>query len=92
MTITETNLNPAAAGLPTEAELLKLAAGLYGEEAPASAAATGTDWGQIAADVLHEYSDASATSSDADSPTLVSAAKAADTPAAMSAAITMKAM
>ena len=82
MTITETNLNPAAAGLPTEAALLKLAAGLYGEEAPASAAATGTDWGQIAADVLHEYSDASATSSDAYSPTLVSAAKAADTPAA----------
>ena len=85
MTITETNLNPAAAGLPTEAALLKLAAGLYGEEAPASAAATGTDWGQIAADVLHEYSDASATSSDAYSPTLVSAAKAADTPAASTA-------
>ncbi|MBR0460262.1 MAG: cysteine desulfurase [Victivallales bacterium] len=78
MTTAETNLNPAAAGLPTEDELLNLAASLYGEAAPT--VTSGTDWGQIAADVVHEYSNASSPSSGAYSPTLVSASKAADTP------------
>ncbi|MBO7533396.1 MAG: hypothetical protein J6T46_05370, partial [Victivallales bacterium] len=56
MTTTETNLNPAAAGLPTEAELLNLAAELYGEATP-NTAASGTDWAKIATDVLREQAD-----------------------------------
>ena len=78
MNTAETNLNPAAAGLPTERELLSLAAELYGEAPAAPAAASGTDWAQIAADVLREHS--ASAPSEAYSPTLVSARKAADTP------------
>ena len=84
MTIAATNLNPAAAGLPTEGELLKLAAELYGEQpsAPSNAAA-GTDWARIASEVLRAESEAP--SSAAYSPTLVSAKKAAEAPSVSSA-------
>ena len=76
MNTAETNLNPAAAGLPTERELLNLAAELLGEAPVAPVEASGTDWAQIAADVLREQS--ASASSEAYSPTLVSAKNAAD--------------
>ncbi|MBQ7651944.1 MAG: cysteine desulfurase [Victivallales bacterium] len=76
MNIAETNLDPAAAGLPTERELLNLVAELYGEAPAAHVATTGTDWAKIAADVLHEQS--ASASSEAYSPTLVSAKNATD--------------
>ena len=83
MNTAETNLNPAAAGLPTERELLNLAAELLGEAPVAPVEASGTDWAQIAADVLREQS--ASASSEAYSPTLVSAKKAADVPPSASA-------
>ncbi|MBR6471492.1 MAG: cysteine desulfurase, partial [Victivallales bacterium] len=76
MTTSETNLNPVAAGLPTETELLSLASELYGEAPAMPAESSGTDWAQIASDVLREQS--APAPSEAYSPTLVSARKAAD--------------
>ena len=84
MTINETNLNPATAGLPTEGELLNMAAELFGEPAQNTTTTSGTDWAKIATDVLREQSDAPSPSSAAYSPTLVSATKAADAPTATS--------
>ena len=77
MTTAGTKLNPAAAGLPTEGELLAWVAEMEGVPQTAPKPSTETDWAQIAADVLHETS---ATPSEAYSPTLVSASKVADTP------------
>ena len=69
MTTTESDLDPTAAGLPSETELLKFASELYGDTATASAAPAGTDWAGIAADVLRAESAAPA---GAYAPTLVS--------------------
>ena len=70
-------MNPSAAGLPSEGQLLAWAAELEGAQQPVPAVSTGTDWAQIASDVLH---DASSTPAEAYSPTLVSATNAADAP------------
>ena len=104
MTTTKPDSNPATAGLPTEAELLKWAVELCGDElaadanaaaAPAASAAgaasasSGTDWDQIASDVLRAESAVgnvpmpstgvpTAPSAGVYSPTLVDAAKADD--------------
>ena len=76
-------LNPAADGLPSEAQMLAWAAELSGDTPVPSApvpsatvvstpaAPSGTDWTRIAADVLRAENAAS--SSEAYSPTLVSA-------------------
>ena len=79
MTTTEPDLDPTAAGLPSEGELLKLASELYGDTATASAAPAGTDWAGIAADVLRAESAAPAA---AYAPTLVSAKNAEAAPVA----------
>ena len=98
MTTTRTDLTPASAGLPSEQQLLAWAAELCGDELgapPAAASAPGTDWEQIATDVLHDEAAAASSGgasaassaassafsapSEAYSPTLVSAAKAAET-------------
>ena len=76
MTGTDLNpLNPAAGGLPSEAQMLAWAAELSGEPPAfsAPAAASGTDWTQLAADVIRAET---AAASEAYSPTLVSAKNA----------------
>ena len=86
MTTTRTDLTPASAGLPGERQLLEWAAELCGDvlgAPPAATSVSGTDWEQVAADVLHDEaaaasSAASSAPSEAYSPTLVSAAKADD--------------
>ena len=80
MNTAETNLNPAEAGLPTERELLNLAAELLGEHPAAVAATSETDWAQIATDVLRAESTAPSVPSETYSPTLVSAKDAANEP------------
>ena len=75
MTTAGTNLNPSAAGLPSEGQLLAWAAELEGVQQPVPAVSTGTDWAQIASDVLR---DASSAPTEAYTPTLVSATNAAD--------------
>ena len=83
MTTTEPDLDPTAAGLPSETELLKLASELYGDTATAaSAPSVGTDWAGIAADVLRAEAAAPAA---AYSPTLVSVKNAGAAPAATAA-------
>ena len=83
MTTTEPDLDPTAAGLPSETELLKLASELYGDTATAaSAPSAGTDWAGIAADVLRAEAAAPAA---AYSPTLVSAKNAGAATAATAA-------
>ena len=98
MTTTRTDLTPASAGLPSERQLLAWATELCGDELgapPAAASASGTDWDQIATDVLRDEAAAASSAgassassaassafsapSGAYSPTLVSAAKAAET-------------
>ena len=81
MTGTDLNqLNPAAGGLPSEAQMLAWAAELSGEPPAVSApaAASGTDWTQLAADVIRAET---AATSKAYSPTLVSAKDAGTSPA-----------
>ena len=81
MTGTDLNkLDPAASGLPSEAQMLAWAAELSGDPPAASApaAASGTDWTQLAADVLVAET---AAASEAYSPTLVSAKDAGASPA-----------
>ena len=88
MTTAETNnLNPTAAGLPTEGQLLAWAAELEGTPVPTTSATVAeTDWAKIATDVIRNEAVAQATPSEAYSPTLVSASKAmADTPSAATA-------
>ena len=75
MTTAGTNLNPSAAGLPSEGQLLAWAAELEGVQQPVPAVSTGTDWAQIASEVLR---DASSAPTEAYTPTLVSATNAAD--------------
>ena len=84
MTTTGTDLNqlnPAAGGLPSEAQMLAWAAEFCGESfAPsASSAASGTDWVRLASDVLGAES--AVPSSEAYTPTLVSAKEAGASPA-----------
>ena len=88
MTTAETNnLNPTAAGLPTEGQLLAWAAELEGTPVPTTSATVAeTDWAKIATDIIRNEAVAQATPSEAYSPTLVSASKAmADTPSAATA-------
>ena len=80
MTGTDLNqLNPAAGGLPSEAQMLAWAAEFCGESPAASspAATSGTDWTQLAADVIRDETGAI---SKAYSPTLVSAKDAGTSP------------
>ena len=80
MTGTDLNqLTPAAGGLPSEAQMLAWAAELSGEPPAVSApaAASGTDWTQLAADVIRAETGAT---SKAYSPTLVSAKNAGTSP------------
>ena len=82
MTGTDLNqLNPVAGGLPSEAQMLAWAAEFCGESfAPsASSAASGTDWVRLASDVLGAES--AVPSSEAYTPTLVSAKEAGASPA-----------
>ena len=79
MTGTDLNpLNPAAGGLPSEAQMLAWAAEFCGESPAASspAATSGTDWTRLASDVLG----AETAASEAYSPTLVSAKDAGASP------------
>ena len=81
MTGTDLNpLDPAASGLPSEAQMLAWAAELSGEvpAASAPAAASGTDWTQLASDVIRAET---APPAGAYAPVLVSAKDAGASPA-----------
>ena len=81
MTGTDLNpLDPAASGLPSEAQMLAWAAELSGEGPAASAptAASGTDWTQLASDVIRAEA---APPAGAYAPVLVSAKDAGASPA-----------
>ena len=80
MTTTGTDLTPSAAGLPSEAQMLAWAAELGGGTASVPAGNSGADWARLASDVVR--SETAAASSEAYSPTLVSASKAGTSSAA----------
>ena len=80
MTTTGTDLTPSATGLPSEAQMLAWAAELGGGPASVPAGNSGTDWPRLASDVVRD--ETAAASSEAYSPTLVSASKAGTSSAA----------
>ena len=83
MTTTGTDLTPSAAGLPSEAQMLAWAAELGGGPASVPAGNAGADWARLASDVVR--GETAAASSEAYSPTLVSASKAGTSSAAAAA-------